>query len=274
MVAASPTLSAFFYPALYAFILYGVRFTAFAAIAFTLADPSRLRMGRTHIARPSTFRPAPHVKRELAYSLLSLLVFALVNGTLYASGLLRQSRLYLTLDAYPLWWFWASIPVMVLLHDTLFYCLHRAMHTKLLFASMHRLHHRSLCPTAFAAYSFSCYETFAEALIVTAILYLIPVHPLAFFSFQTISTAYNVYGHCGTEFYPQATPRHWLGRWLNTSTLHEHHHRYGHGNYSFYFTVWDRIMGTLEPDPAATRRDLTQAGGPHLTGRVQRPHAS
>ena len=40
-------------------------------------------------------------------------------------------------------------------------------------------------------------EAVGEALIVTAIIYLVPVHPLAFVIFQTISTAYNVYGHCG-----------------------------------------------------------------------------
>jgi sterol desaturase/sphingolipid hydroxylase (fatty acid hydroxylase superfamily) len=135
---------------------------------------------------------------------------------------------------------------MVLLHDTFFYWLHRAMHTRLLFERVHRLHHESLYPTAFAAYSFSWIEATAEALIVTAIMYIIPAHPLALLIFQTISTAYNVYGHCGREFYPQGMDHHWLGRWLNTSTLHAHHHHRGRGNYSFYFTFWDRLMGTLE----------------------------
>ena len=47
-----------------------------------------------------------------------------------------------------------------------------------------------------------------EALIVTAIIYLVPVHPLAFVIFQTISTAYNVYGHCGREFWPRGMASH------------------------------------------------------------------
>lgn len=235
---------------LYAFVLYGLRFVLFACAAFALTDPSRRRrLGRAHLPlRPSTFRVAPNVRRELVHSLLSLTVFALVNAALYGFGLLRYSQLYLRFDDHPSWWFWASIPVMVLLHDTLFYWMHRAMHTRLLFAPVHLLHHRSVCPTAFAAYSFSWSEALGEALIVTAIIYLIPVHPLAFFIFQTLSTAYNVYGHCGAEFYPPGMRDHWLGRWLNTSTLHEQHHRRAHGNYSFYFTFWDRVCGTLEPD--------------------------
>jgi len=90
-------------------------------------------------------------------------------------------------------------------------------------------------------------EAVGEALIVVAILYIIPVHPLAFLIFQTFSTAYNVYGHCGREFYPAGMPSHWLGRWLNTSTAHAVHHSAGHYNYSFYFMFWDRLMKTADP---------------------------
>ena len=102
---------------------------------------------------------------------------------------------------------------MLLLHDAFFYWLHRAMHTRLLFRATHLVHHRSVYPTAYAAYSFHPAEAFGEAFIVVVIIYLIPVHPLAFLVFQTISTAYNVYGHCGREFYPRRMATHWLGRW-------------------------------------------------------------
>ena len=108
-------------------------------------------------------------------------------------------------------------------------------------------HHRSLYPTSFAAYSFHPSEALAEALIVTAIIFVLPVHPLAFLIFQTISTAYNVYGHCGREFYPAGTASHWLGRWLNTAGAHAAHHVHNRGNYGLYFLFWDRLMGSAEP---------------------------
>jgi lathosterol oxidase len=242
---------AFLYAGAYAFIVYGGRFVAFAAVAFLLADPARrTRVGR-QLERPAAFRVGPQLRRELAHSLLALSIFSAINGLLYASGAYRASLLYLRVSEYPAWWFWTSIAAMIVLHDTLFYWLHRAMHSRALFANFHRLHHDSLYPTAFAAYSFSWREATAEALIVTAIIFIIPVHPLAFLIFQTISTAYNVYGHCGSELYPPRTGEHWLGKWLNTSSLHAHHHRHGRGNYSFYFTFWDRWMGTLEPPAAA-----------------------
>ena len=248
-----PTVAeAFLYAGLYAFIVYGGRFIVFAGAAFVLTDPSRRRRLGREIGRPANFRVAPQLRRELAHSLLTLLIFSAINGVLFAFGLYDVSLLYFTVSDYPAWWFWTSIVAMVLIHDTLFYWLHRAMHSQVLFAKMHRRHHDSLYPTALAAYSFSWREATAEALIVTVIIFIIPVHPLAFLIFQTISTAYNVYGHCGSELYPRGTAEHWLGKWLNTSTLHAHHHCRGRGNYGFYFTFWDRMMGTLEA-PARDR---------------------
>ncbi|WP_373997022.1 sterol desaturase family protein [Duganella vulcania] len=44
------------------------------------------------------------------------------------------------------------------------------------------------------------------------------------------------------------TEKHWLGRWINTSTAHNTHHARGRYNYSWYFLFWDRMMGTLSPD--------------------------
>ncbi|HEY5993489.1 MAG TPA: sterol desaturase family protein [Gallionellaceae bacterium] len=95
---------------------------------------------------------------------------------------------------------------------------------------------------------------------VVAILYLMSVHPLAFLIFQTLSTAYNVYGHCGREFYPKGMASHWLGRWVNTSTAHEEHHARGRYNYGLYFLFWDRMMGTV--DPACKQWPTERAGHP------------
>lgn len=83
-----------------------------------------------------------------------------------------------------------------------------------------------------------------EALVVVVIIFVLPTHPLAFIIFNTFSTCYNAYGHCGREIYPKGWSEHWLGRWLNTSTAHDRHHADARHNYSFYFLFWDRLMGT------------------------------
>lgn len=241
-------LHPFFGPALVAILIYGVRYLVLAIAAYAVARPTAAGgWGRPHANAPAAFDARPHIWRELRLSMCTLLVFGLINAALFGLGWIKASRMYFKLDAYPLWWFAVSVLIMLVLHDAFFYWLHRAMHSRLLFRFMHRTHHLSIHPTAFAAYSFHPSEALAEGLIVTAILFLLPVHPLALLAFQTISTIYNVYGHCGREFYPRGMGSHWLGRWINTSTAHAMHHARGRHNYGLYFMFWDRLMGTVDP---------------------------
>lgn len=234
----------FLFPAAFAIIVCGFRYAVMVSVAFLV---TKLGWGRPHSNIPTVFDSRHHIRRELFYSFITVLVFGCVNATLFGFGLIHQSLLYYRVASYPLWWLWVSIPIMLILNDTLFYWIHRAMHHRVLFSAVHWVHHQSVHPTAFAAYSFHPNEALIEALIVTAIVYIIPVHPTAFLIFQTVSTAYNVYGHCGREFYPAATASHWIGRWLNTSTAHAVHHSKGHYNYGLNFMFWDRWMKTADP---------------------------
>ncbi len=35
---------------------------------------------------------------------------------------------------------------------------------------------------------------------------------------------------------------------MNTSVAHNLHHQYFNGNYGLYFSIWDRVTGTLRKD--------------------------
>jgi Delta7-sterol 5-desaturase len=87
-----------------------------------------------------------------------------------------------------------------------------------------------------------------ESLIFTIFLLTIPVHSIHLATFFVFSLVYNVYGHLGFEIYPKGFNKHWLGKWMNTSVSHNLHHQCFKGNYGLYFTIWDRLMGTLRPD--------------------------
>jgi sterol desaturase/sphingolipid hydroxylase (fatty acid hydroxylase superfamily) len=45
---------------------------------------------------------------------------------------------------------------------------------------------------------------------------------------------------------PDAWVRWRLTRSIGTSTFHARHHERPEGNYGFYTTVWDRLLGTLD----------------------------
>ncbi len=78
----------------------------------------------------------------------------------------------------------------------------------------------------------------------------------------TIAAFLNIAGHAGHEvsdtFIGLPTPngwaaaldprRRWLARLFNNVLHHDLHHQKCRGNYSLYFTFWDRLCGTLNPD--------------------------
>ena len=226
--------------------LYGVRYVAFAGIAYALG------YGRAAAVRRRKLQPAlptgAQLRREISCSALAVLVFGAVNGALSALGALPHTRLYLDVAQYGWAWFALSIIAALVLHDTYFYWTHRLLHLRALFRLVHRVHHLSTNPTPWTANAFHPLESVVQAGAVVLIIFVVPIHPVALVAFQVISTAINVYGHSGYELYPRGWPRHWLGRWINTSVAHNTHHAAARHNYGLYFLFWDRWLGTLDPD--------------------------
>ncbi len=185
--------------------------------------------------------------REVLYSISSVAIFASTAWILLASPVAEYTQIYFDFEERGGGYYGLSLVLMFVLHDTWFYWTHRIMHHPKLFKITHLVHHKSVNPSPWAAYSFHPIEGVIEAGILWLIAFLIPVHITALSFFFLFSIAYNVIGHLGYEIYPKGTNKHWLGKWLNTSTNHNMHHKFGRGNYGLYFTFWDHIMGTTHP---------------------------
>ena len=237
------TPGTFVVPALVLGGIYGARYLLFAGLAFAGWYGGRVRAGKLQPGAPTRVQ----ILREIRCSAVAVAIFGAINGLLAWSGALSHARLYLDVAAYGWAWFWLSIPVLMLAHDTYFYWSHRLLHHPALFRRVHRVHHLSTNPTPWTAYAFHPSESVVQAMGIVLILFVIPVHPVALLAFQTISTAINVYGHSGYELYPPTVRSHPVGRWLNTSMAHNTHHALGRHNYGLYFLIWDRLTGTLDP---------------------------
>jgi len=186
-------------------------------------------------------------RRELIFSFISVLFFAGTSAPFFVEPLNQYSNLYFDISERPMWYYALCFPIMMILHDTYFYWMHRALHHPKIFKIAHLVHHKSTNPSPWAAYSFHPIEGFLESLIFPIIILILPVHISAlglFFLFQII---YNVYGHLGYELYPKGFNKHWIGRWINTSVHHNLHHKYFDNSYGLYFTFWDRMMNTMAP---------------------------
>jgi sterol desaturase/sphingolipid hydroxylase (fatty acid hydroxylase superfamily) len=187
------------------------------------------------------------IKREIGYSMLSVITFTGVVGVIVLMSQAGWTRIYSDANQYGMLWFWLQIPVALLIQDLYFYWMHRISHTPGMYERVHKAHHLSTNPSAFAAFAFHPLEAILEIGIFLVIVVLIPMHAGALLMVGLFSLAYNVYGHLGYEIMPRFIAKSPLGYLLNKSAYHNQHHRTFRYNYGLYTVIWDRLHGTLHP---------------------------
>jgi len=188
--------------------------------------------------------------REIGFSLVTMVLFALIPLLIVRNPAIRPyTTLYPEIGDRGMLYYWCTFPVMLVMHDTYFYWIHRLMHHPKLYRVFHAVHHASTNPSPWAAYAFHPLEAILEIGIFVIFLFTIPIHRSQVFIFFLFSIIYNAYGHLGWEIYGKQFRTGMIGRWINTSTAHNAHHKYFTGNYGLYFLFWDRMMGTLRKEP-------------------------
>ena len=214
-------------------LIVGVRYLIVSG-AFALA---------TRVRHPGLYAGlAAQIRREIAWSLASAAIYGIPAG-IVAWGWASHgwTQIYTDPAAFPLWYLPASVALYLLAHDAWFYWTHRLMHRPALFRLAHGVHHASRPPTAWAAMSFHPLEALTGAVVIPALVFLIPIHPAALGAVLAVMTVMGAANHLGWELFPR-----WLARgpWLITASHHQRHHdRYG-CNYGLYFRFWDRLCGT------------------------------
>lgn len=209
------------------------------------------------------------MRREMAYSFSTLLIFS-AQGLVVFAGILRGDMVvYFKPSQYGYWWLVLSLPVMLLWHDFYFYWTHRLLHSRWLFRRVHGVHHRSRNPSPWAAYAFHPVEAFINSLVTPLALCVVPLHGLVLLAFTFHQIVRNAHGHLSIETMPRGFAKHWLGGRFTTTTHHHLHHETAQGNYGLWFTWWDRWMGTERGDYHARFEKLT---GPNELGHSARPH--
>lgn len=233
-----------------------IRYSLFAGIAWLLGYVlfKRRWFHRKIIAR---MPQSSEVRREIAYSALSVVIFAIVGTAIFYAARNGWTQMYWRIGQYGAGWFWGSIVCAIFLHDAWFYWTHRLMHHPRLFRWLHRTHHLSHNPSPWAAYAFDPLEAFVQAAIFPLAVIIMPMHPLAFVIFMGWQITFNVIGHTGYEIHPRWLMDSWLGRILNTPTNHIQHHEKLRENYGLYFNIWDRLMGTNHADYEQRFREVT-----------------
>ncbi|MET0360435.1 MAG: sterol desaturase family protein [Sphingobium sp.] len=218
--------------------------TAIVAVRYLLTSGGFALATRS--VRPGLYRGLSRQMRgEIGWSLLSALLYGIPAGIVawgwQAHGL---TRIYTDVHALPLWYLPLSVLLYLGVHDTWFYWTHRLMHRPFWFRLAHAVHHESRPPTAWAAMSFHPWEALTGAIVIPALVFLIPIHVAALGSVLAIMTLMGVTNHMGWELFPRWIVEGRTGGWLITATHHQKHHDAYRGNYGLYFRLWDRTCGT------------------------------
>ena len=188
---------------------------------------------------------SPQIRREIGWSLASAAIYGLPAG-LVAWGWQERgwTRIYTDPQEWPAWWLPGSLIIYLLAHDTWFYWTHRWMHRPALFRLAHAVHHQSRPPTAWAAMSFHPIEALTGAVVIPALVFIVPIHVGVLGAVLAIMTLMGVTNHMGWEMFPRALVRSRAGEWLITASHHQRHHDEYACNYGLYFRHWDRWFGT------------------------------
>lgn len=174
----------------------------------------------TSRVRPGLYAPlGRQIRREIGWSLASAAIYGIPAGVVAWGWQERGwTKIYSEATAYPLWYLPVSVLLYLLAHDTWFYWTHRWMHDPWAFKRMHAVHHASRQPTAWAAMAFHPWEALTGAVVIPALVFLVPIHVGALGLVLTIMTLMGVTNHMGWDVFPKFMRQGLVGDWL-ISTL-------------------------------------------------------
>ncbi|MEE3718024.1 sterol desaturase family protein [Tumidithrix elongata RA019] len=203
------------------------------------------------LIRPPLRHPSPSwlsIQHDILLSVLSTAVFAIAAAAIVSGYDLGITRLYSDAHQYGLWYLGFSYAAVLLLQDAYFYFTHRLFHHPLLFRWMHQGHHRSRYPTPWTSFAFDPLEAIVQALFLVVIVFVLPLHFITLIAVLTTMTVWAVLNHLGLDRLPLSFPHHWLGKWFIGPDHHSIHHLKYTMHYGLYFTFWDKLLGTQDPN--------------------------
>ncbi|MDJ0677713.1 MAG: sterol desaturase family protein [Calothrix sp. MO_167.B42] len=188
------------------------------------------------------------IKKDMELSVLCGIIFAFCGALVFIAYRLGFTFLYTSISKYGFWYLSISFVILLILQDTYFYFMHRLFHHPLLFKKLHSGHHRSKEPTPWTSFAFDPIEALIQGMFFVCIVFVLPLHYITLFTALIVMTIWAVFNHLGFEFFPSSFYSHWLGQWFIGSKHHLVHHRKYTLHYGLYFTFWDKILGTQDPN--------------------------
>jgi sterol desaturase/sphingolipid hydroxylase (fatty acid hydroxylase superfamily) len=237
------------------FLFYGIAFFGIILLRYFLVAGGTYWFFYSPFSQSFVNPDLPHptpswlsIQRDIKLSLLSAGIFALAGGGILSAYHGGMTRLYSQSNLYGYWYLGISYITVLILQDTYFYFTHRLFHHPFLFRWLHQGHHRSHYPTPWTSFAFDPPEAIIQSLFLVCIVFIIPLHFITLIAVLTTMTIWAVLNHLGIDRLPLCFPHHWLGKWFIGPAHHSIHHIKYTVHYGLYFTFWDKLLGTQDPN--------------------------
>jgi len=136
----------------------------------------------------------------------------------------------------------------MVIEDTTFYWTHRTLHSPLLFRKIHKIHHEynnAVCIGFVYAHPIEFILGNLIPLALPVFMLGSRMHVTTFMFWVAVRIGESVDTHSGYDF---SWSPYRLIPFSGSSNLHNFHHNNVIGDYSTFFSFWDKICGTNEYD--------------------------
>lgn len=226
-------LSEWYYTSAFFFVFFSILYFVGTFITEIIVDYKT----KNKTLRQIVFAKKPGQRsKEIRNSLVSILVFslqAILFQILFSQGIfkVRFDNPWNCLWEIPLLFFWNE------LH---FYMVHWLLHRRWFFLNVHKVHHWSKEPTAYSIFSFHWIEAFLLGTVIFFPLFIHDFQVYSILSLPIMSLVINLLGHCNHEI-PSDKPNSSFSKY---TFRHSMHHKWGHGNFGFMLSIFDKIFKT------------------------------
>lgn len=199
-----------------------------------------------------------------------------VYGTLGNAVLVLPVQLLIVHGYFPLYddiathgWLYLVVSLIgaIVFAETCIYWIHRALHTRVLYRTLHVHHHRFREPTPYTSLAFHPVDSFSQSLPYHIYALFVPMYVWAYLTLFVFALLWSLMIHDQVRWVPF--------RFVNHTGCHTAHHWFFSYNFGNYFTFWDRLCGTyLDPEAlpekfVASKQALFGGG----SGLAHRPSA-
>ncbi|KAL2428853.1 Delta(7)-sterol 5(6)-desaturas erg3A [Exophiala dermatitidis] len=195
------------------------------------------------------------VKLEIVQAQKAMPGMSLLTAACMLAEVRGYSKLYDSADEapFPLYNF-LQFPFFVLFTDFCIYWIHRGLHHRSVYRTLHKPHHKWIMPTPFASHAFHPLDGFAQSIPYHLFPFLFPLQKFAYIFLFGFINFWTIFIHDG-EYYANSPV-------INGAACHSLHHWYYKCNYGQFTTLWDRLGGSYrQPGDELFNKDTkTQKG--------------